>query len=424
MGNHLASLEIHLLPNELAPQNNSSGNCNNNSAAAHTCASFLAQFAAALFSQAIITMIHSSSTSATATKSATSMTMSASPVAVLSHPLATTSEAAAVSVSPSFSSSSSAPSTNTSTMMIVDTTPEAVALAEVQDRLAVMHQLESGAYSRAVHAQNPFLAADRNQLWRRQMIDWMYSIVGYCKLQHEAVAAAAYYMDVAVSASQPTDDSTTSSSNDGIITTPQQYQCLALTALVLALKAFDSPNQRSLELDSLVRLGDGSFSSDDVVQMESQLLRLLKWKVHPPTPNCFVEQYLALMPDADTVRRIQHITNQVIAKSMASPNFVHSKSSHIAQAALGIAFQRIGLQQQDVDDEDDCATVISMEDTEQDISQQSQQYLPLQIHDLQQIANQWESIVQQPTANVVVQTKTSSSTSRSSSPIHVVQYTS
>merc|ERR1719387_1203502 len=35
-------------------------------------------------------------------------------------------------------------------------------------------------------------------LWRRQIVEWMYVLIKYCKLKHEATAAAVYYLDAAV----------------------------------------------------------------------------------------------------------------------------------------------------------------------------------------------------------------------------------
>jgi hypothetical protein len=74
------------------------------------------------------------------------------------------------------------------------------------------------------------------------------------------------------------------------------YQLLGMTCLELAIKVHDT---KIFPLEELVRMGGGGSSSlltpAQVVAMEAHLVKQMKWKLHPPTPHCFVHQYGELL---------------------------------------------------------------------------------------------------------------------------------
>merc|ERR1719389_837921 len=124
-------------------------------------------------------------------------------------------------------------------------------------------------------------------LWRRQIVEWMYVLIKYCKLKHEATAAAVYYLDAAVAC------------DSSIVKTPRDYQLCAMTALHLALKVYDSPTVRVVKLSCLVKLGNGEFNEADIIQKEQDLVRALGWRINPPTADCFLQRYMELLPFLD-----------------------------------------------------------------------------------------------------------------------------
>ena len=78
--------------------------------------------------------------------------------------------------------------------------------AHVRDVLKQMRRGEATSYRRPLSKPiEPF-----NGVWRQQIIEWMYTLVKYCKLRHEAAAAGAYFLDTAVAR--------------GVIKTPSDYQ--------------------------------------------------------------------------------------------------------------------------------------------------------------------------------------------------------
>lgn len=190
--------------------------------------------------------------------------------------------------------------------------------------LQMMRRNERSVYRRpSVHQIDPFLGE-----WREQIVHWMYTLVKYCKLRHEAAAAGSYFLDSAVA--------------NGVIRTSADYQLGAMAALYLALKVFDSPSMRIVKLASLVKLGNGEFGEADVVRMEMNILTTLQWRTNPPTPNCFVQQYLELFPamEESSRQRIEEIAFQAIEVCVAKEYFCCMKPSLQGYSALLYALEQ------------------------------------------------------------------------------------
>lgn len=156
------------------------------------------------------------------------------------------------------------------------------------DRTSVlrkMRELENSVYKRPRAQSMPEIF--RGQ-WRKQIIEWMYVLIKYCKLNHEATAAAVYYLDAAVVCP-----------SSSLINSPRDYQLCAMTALHLALKVYDSPLTRLVKLSCFVKLGNGEFTVDDIIQKEQDMVRALGWRISPPTADCFLQRYMELLPFLD-----------------------------------------------------------------------------------------------------------------------------
>jgi hypothetical protein len=213
-----------------------------------------------------------------------------------------------------------------------------------RETLRLMRQLESTTYKRplAQELPEPF-----HGLWRQQIVEWMYTLVNYCKLSHESATAAIYYLDVAVA--------------HGLVTSPSRYQLGSMTALYLALKIYDSPSMRVVKLSSLIKLGNGEFDEQDVVGMEREIVQLLQWRLNPPTVNCFVQQYLSLLfsdkddcstgvhaadgagdeasPQSSLARQLEEIALQCIELVMGRDYFLTADPSVIGYAVLLMAIE-------------------------------------------------------------------------------------
>ena len=150
---------------------------------------------------------------------------------------------------------------------------------EVRDIVTVLRTKEEKLYhnncpERIEITEDPLVA-----LWRRMLIEWMYSVVTACDLQEHSVAAAVYYFDIAIIRQ--------------LCTTKAEYQLAAVTALQLALKTYDTA---VIRLEELIQLGGGNNVTDDAVaDMEMQIISCLQWHLHPPTIYCFFTQYEHLL---------------------------------------------------------------------------------------------------------------------------------
>ncbi|KAL3941141.1 MAG: hypothetical protein SGBAC_004454 [Bacillariaceae sp.] len=193
--------------------------------------------------------------------------------------------------------------------------------SEVHDILERMKIQESQIYVPAP-IQDELIA-----VWRKILIEWMYYVIDYCRLQRPAVAAAAFFFDVAV--------------KKQLVHTPEEHQLAAATALQLALKTHDSC---VIKLDKLVKLGRGQFTEDDVVQMERKLLESLDWHLHPPSTYCFLMQYERLLPNTigqTTRQMITNITSLACEVTLTDHNYLSYHPSEVAFAVMLMALEMI-----------------------------------------------------------------------------------
>ena len=162
-----------------------------------------------------------------------------------------------------------------------------------------------------------------NPNWRREILEWMYGVVGYCKIPRESVATAAYFIDVSVA--------------NGLVESRIDYQVVAMTALHLTLKLLDSS---MLRLSSLIKLNRGFFDLRDVEDMEWRMLVALNWYTHPPTPGCFLQNFLLLLPRQtlpETRRSLEQITLLLAEIAVCQPEFRNYTPSTIAFAGMAVA---------------------------------------------------------------------------------------
>jgi hypothetical protein len=59
-------------------------------------------------------------------------------------------------------------------------------------------------------------------------------------------------------------------------------------------------NQRPLDMKSLVDLNGGEISIQDIVEMESMILKTLNWNLFPPTASTFCTYFFLLWPTEAT----------------------------------------------------------------------------------------------------------------------------
>jgi Cyclin, N-terminal domain/Cyclin, C-terminal domain len=200
---------------------------------------------------------------------------------------------------------------------------------DLRQVVAVMRRQESTTYQRtdylAASADLSETVVDAS--WRQRIIEWMYGVVDHCALRRDSVAVATFYLDLCV--------------ERGLIKSRQEFQLSAMTALQLAIKLYDST---MVKLDSMVKLGRGLFTEEDVIEMESKMLAVLKWQVHPPTPACFLRQFLRLLPAqmaASSRYMIAEVTRFISEISVCLYKFIKYPPSTVAYAGILIAMDRL-----------------------------------------------------------------------------------
>jgi len=202
-------------------------------------------------------------------------------------------------------------------------------LQDIQDTLRIMRTQESTIYKRFDYLAKQTDISDRvvDGSWRQRIVEWMYGVVDHCNLRRDSVAVAAYYLDLSLI--------------NGLVVSRREFQLAAMTALQLAIKLYDST---LVKLDSMVKLGRGLFSEQDVRDMEMKMLGALKWQVHPPTPVCFLRQFLRLLPNGVvpvTRYLIAEVTRFISEISVCLYKFVKYPPSVIAYAGMLLAIERI-----------------------------------------------------------------------------------
>jgi hypothetical protein len=200
---------------------------------------------------------------------------------------------------------------------------------DVQDIITVMRKQEMSHYRRCDYLSEKIPESERvvDGSWRQKIVEWSFSVVDHCSLRRDSVLVATYYLDVCVM--------------KGVIKSREEFQLAAMTALQLAIKLYDST---MVKLDSMVKLGRGLFSEKDVIAMEEKILRALDWHVHPPTPVCFLRQFLRLLPPSVcplTRYMIAEVTRFIAEISVCLYRFVRYPPSIIAYAGMLIAMERV-----------------------------------------------------------------------------------
>ena len=194
----------------------------------------------------------------------------------------------------------------------------------VQDVLSNMKRLESTKYQRIHHVHEDAHHVFDLQ-WRRIILEWMHGVIEFCGLPRESVAAASYFLDFSLS--------------HGLVKTRCDYQLVAMTALHLSLKLYDAT---LVKLESLHKLARNLFTEDDVIHMELKLCKALKWDLHPPTPGCFLHQYLELLPDQmsdDTRQTIQEATQMLCEMAVSRDEFRTFDPSIVAFAGMMLSIE-------------------------------------------------------------------------------------
>ncbi|KAL3906645.1 MAG: hypothetical protein SGARI_003909, partial [Bacillariaceae sp.] len=121
------------------------------------------------------------------------------------------------------------------------------------------------------------------------------------------------------------------------------FQLLAMTCLYISIKLNEYkhlliPDSKS-SMDTILRLSRGAFTLEQMEKMEYEVLRRLKWHVHPPSPQLFVKHFLFFLCVEE--HEIHDLTQFTIELSVMDYFFVSYKPSEVAIASLLNALDKL-----------------------------------------------------------------------------------
>ena len=125
-----------------------------------------------------------------------------------------------------------------------------------------------------------------------------------------------------------------------------RFQLLAMAALCLAIKVHGEVDTKFLGaessiIDTILHLGRGHFTAEQLKAMEFDVLQRLQWLLHPPTPQVFISYFFDLYHTEEKVE-LKEVALYIVELSVHDYYFVSSKSSAVALAALLNAARMLG----------------------------------------------------------------------------------
>jgi uncharacterized CHY-type Zn-finger protein len=114
---------------------------------------------------------------------------------------------------------------------------------------------------------------------RFKMADWYYKVVDLCKFSRETVAVAMSYLDRYISseAGRPALDDYT------------LFQLAGITCLYTAIKIHEP------EAITPTQLSSGTYTKEQVTDMELEILAAIQWRMNPPVALSFINNFLNLL---------------------------------------------------------------------------------------------------------------------------------
>jgi hypothetical protein len=141
----------------------------------------------------------------------------------------------------------------------------------VADSLSAMIEKELTTYSCEgyLDPSDPTMITFADRL---ALVDWCYAVVDKCRFSREAVALAMHMVDRFLSIP--------SSIADETLHDPDKFQLLIVTSLYVVIKVNEKVVVGSKFFSDMSR---GSYTAEDIEDMERKLLSGLSWRCHAPT---------------------------------------------------------------------------------------------------------------------------------------------
>lgn len=163
---------------------------------------------------------------------------------------------------------------------------------------------------------------------RFKMAEWYYKVVDLCKFSRETVAVAMSYLDryISTEAGRPALDDYT------------VYQLAGMTCLYTAIKIHEP------EAITPAQLSSGTYTNEQVTDMELLILAAIRWHMNPPVALSFINNFLALLPsvmsksDRDAVYELAKFQTEL---AVIEYSLITVDASTVAFAAILNALETI-----------------------------------------------------------------------------------
>ena len=161
---------------------------------------------------------------------------------------------------------------------------------------------------------------------RERMCEWCFKVVDHFRTPRDVVGIAFSYLDRFASYT---------------LLDRSRFKLASMTCLYLATKI---TNAKQFSICTLSELSRGEFTTDDIADMELEILRALDWRLSPPTPQAFVYLICDLIElEDDALRPIIRQKATFLAELTAYDySFIVKKPSSVAFACVLLAIEHIG----------------------------------------------------------------------------------
>jgi Cyclin, N-terminal domain/Cyclin, C-terminal domain len=170
---------------------------------------------------------------------------------------------------------------------------------------------------------------------RRKMAAWCYQVCDFCKFRRETAEIAMISLDRFLQ----------SPTGMPALFDRSLFQLSAMTCLYTAVKIHEP---EAMDPNLVSSLSRGTYSPQDVEEMERVILQGVNWRVNPPTTLSFVRQFFNLIPaEAMTVatrNAVYDVTKFQTELAVSDYDFVAVPSSVMAYCSFVNALESLEVQ--------------------------------------------------------------------------------
>lgn len=169
---------------------------------------------------------------------------------------------------------------------------------------------------------------------RNKMAAWCFQVIDFCKMSRETVSIAMNFVDRYM----------VSAEGSAALYDRKLFQLACMSALYTAVKIHE-PEAMAPEL--VASLSRGAYSAKDIEDMESKMLKALKWRVNPPTALAYTRLFIELIPEhavsKDILQAAYDLAKFQTELAVNEYSFTAVKNSTLAYCSLANSLESLGI---------------------------------------------------------------------------------